>query len=180
MANRKGTKDRTLRAGDTNGLVVITGRAGKHPKFGYVLWEAVCLCGNKVITNTSNFKRGSRCWACAVKVRGLTHKTHGESNSPLHKTWMRMRCRCNNPNATAYRHYGGKGVRVCDEWNGFVGFRDWALSHGYRPSLSIERINPDGNYEPANCEWITCNENSRRMMLARVAKKKAMIDVGTN
>jgi hypothetical protein len=70
--------------------------------------------------------------------------------------------RTTNPNATQYRYYGGKGVRICEQWLDFVVFRDWAHSHGYADHLTIERKDPSGNYEPANCEWITRQENARR------------------
>ena len=76
-----------------------------------------------------------------------------------------MRRRCNNPNSPKYEWYGGMGVRVCDEWNhpfgGFENFYEWAMSNGYDDSLSIDRINSDGNYCPENCRWIPIDKNRR-------------------
>ena len=70
--------------------------------------------------------------------------------------------RCNNKNLKIYKYYGGRGIKVCDEWsgdNGYESFRNWAINNGYNDTLSIDRINNDGNYEPNNCQWISMSEN---------------------
>ncbi len=71
-----------------------------------------------------------------------------------------MRKRCNLPTVPAYPKYGGRGIRVCDEWEDFQNFYDWAISHGYADDLTIERIDVNGNYEPSNCEWITLGKQT--------------------
>ena len=58
---------------------------------------------------------------------------------------MRERCRSTKPK---YKYWNGKGIKVCEEWQEYAAFRDWALGSGYGPDLCIDRINPDGNYEP--------------------------------
>lgn len=87
---------------------------------------------------------------------------HGSSYTRLYYTWEAMKARCCNPKHQKYRWYGGKGIRVCDEWLTFEGFRDWALANGYADNLTIDRKESDGNYEPANCQWLTKSENSRK------------------
>lgn len=82
-------------------------------------------------------------------------RTHGMSKTRLHNIWLTMRRRCEKPNCSTYHKYGAKGIRVCSEWSVFENFRDWSLSHGYNDQLTIDRINPLGNYEPSNCRWVT-------------------------
>jgi hypothetical protein len=84
-----------------------------------------------------------------------------------------MKNRCNNPKTENYKNYGGKGVRVCQEWSeDFTIFRDWALGHGYNEDKSIDRINSNGHYEPSNCRWITMkqqqnNKSSNRYVVVK-------------
>lgn len=88
---------------------------------------------------------------------------HGKRHTRLYNIWSKMKERCYNPAREAYKYYGGKGVIVCDEWqNDFQKFHDWATTNGYKDNLTIDRINPDGNYEPNNCRWITLSENVRQ------------------
>jgi hypothetical protein len=73
-----------------------------------------------------------------------------------------MRKRCLNPKDSKYKWYGAKGIRICDVWNDYIIFKAWAICHGWHKGLTIERIDPLGDYTPDNCEWISQSENSKR------------------
>lgn len=72
----------------------------------------------------------------------------------LYSRWSGIKRRCLNKNSPAYKNYGGRGIKICDEWkNSFESFCSWAITNGYKKELSIDRIDVDGNYEPSNCRW---------------------------
>lgn len=79
-----------------------------------------------------------------------------------------MKARCYNEKNTHYSVYGGRGITICDEWLKDTGsFIEWALSHGYKDGLTIDRIDNDGNYCPENCQWLTKSENSKKSQAER-------------
>lgn len=90
---------------------------------------------------------------------------HGEAKPPtrLYKIWLGIKQRCYNSKNPDYCFYGGRGIKVCDEWkNSYIAFRDFALSHGYKDNLTIDRIDNDGNYEPDNCQFLTKSEQTQK------------------
>jgi len=116
-------------------------------------------------------------WQQARQGRsGPLRDTHGERWTRLYRIWSLMKGRCDNQNLSMYRYYGGRGITYTSEWATFMPFHDWAYANGYADpapgtptgdALSIERIDPDGDYCPENCEWIPMRENSRRRQHAR-------------
>lgn len=93
---------------------------------------------------------------------------HGGTGTRLHKIWLSMRERCYRVNHTYYKNYGGRGIKICDEWQTFESFRDWAMSHGYADNLTIDRIDYDGDYSPDNCRWSTMKEQQNNKRSNRV------------
>ena len=106
--------------------------------------------------------------------RNMAKITHGMKGTAEYRAWLAIKTRCHNPNFPWYRYYGGRGIRVCDQWkNNFVQFYN---DMGLRPSNnhSIERLNNEGHYEPSNCKWATkkeqCNNkrNNRKLKLNKI------------
>ena len=99
-------------------------------------------------------------WKCVIR---MGHK-HGMSNTRLYKIWEGMKNRCNYSSHNSYKYYGGRGIKVSDEWLEFVPFMEWALEHGYKDGLTIDRKDVNGNYEPDNYKWIIMKEqqNNKR------------------
>ena len=154
--------------GDKYGRLTVVGfdRLQNHKAY----WKCVCDCGLTVIATGNNLRSGTtKSCGClrreTAAERGKKNATHHESHAHrtrLYTIWFGMRQRCNNPNKECYSYYGGKGVSVCDEWNDYKAFKDWAMSHGYEDTLTLDRIDPSGNYCPENCRWITRSENTAR------------------
>lgn len=122
------------------------------------------FCGKDFKSETTSVKKGraTKCKSCSIKV---SKTTHGESKSKLHNTWIALRDRCNNPNFGGFKNYGGRGISVCKEWDDYLSFKNWSLSNGYSPDLSIDRIDPSGNYCPDNCRWTTRTVQARNTRL---------------
>ncbi len=85
--------------------------------------------------------------------------------SRMYRVWGAMLERCNNPNQARYSSYGGRGIKVCDEWNDFAVFREWALSAGYAPGLQLDRKDNDRGYNPDNCRIATRSEQQQNRRL---------------
>ena len=90
--------------------------------------------------------------------------THGKkSKHPMYPRWCNMKARCNNPKATSYKDYGGRGILVCARWANFFLFLE-DMEEGWKPELLLDRIDNDGNYTPENCRWVSrsvSNKNTR-------------------
>lgn len=129
--------------------------AGKD-KRGNVIWNCRCSCGEEKQVDGRSLRGGASKSCGHGKKRG--NPKHGSRYTKLYMVWVSMRGRCSNPHNKDYEYYGGRGITVCGEWDDYINFERWALSHGYSDGLSIDRINNDGNYEPSNCRWATAHE----------------------
>jgi len=86
----------------------------------------------------------------------LGRTIHGQSDTRLYRIWSSMKMRCTGRGHDRHvREYYEAGIRVCEEWQSFLTFREWSETNGYRDDLEIDRIDVTGNYEPSNCRWVT-------------------------
>lgn len=88
--------------------------------------------------------------------------------SVLYNKWSSMKTRCYSSHSKDYKNYGGRGIKICEEWLDYKYFREWSLSSGYIEGLTIDRIDNDGNYEPNNCKWLTMAEQQRNKRNNRI------------
>lgn len=137
---------------------------------GNYRWKCLCDCGKTFVTTTYRLIHGNTkscgCWYRSGDYRSGRIITHGKANTKLYGIWQAMKQRCSNPKATEFEHYGGRGIKVCTEWeNDFATFYEWAMQNGYSEGLTIERTDVNKNYEPSNCCWVSMKEqlnNTRR------------------
>lgn len=157
--------------GERFGRLVVLRRVENKvsPKgFSKPQYECLCDCGTiKKIVKDNLISGGTASCGCYKKEKDHERfLVHGFAEKPdkLYQKWSGMRSRCYNPNAIGYKNYGGRGIKVCAEWDDYGVFRKWAIDNGYKEGLTIDRIDVDGNYEPSNCRFTTTKEqnNNRR------------------
>lgn len=155
-------KDLTGQRFDRLYIIEFAGRDCKKR----LLWKCRCDCGKETIVLANKIFTG-RTKSCGCLRGELSRKRatkHGMYRTRLYNIWANMIQRCKNPKSVSYQYYGKRGIKVCEEWEKFSNFADWALNHGYSEELSIDRIDPDKDYEPDNCRWADAIEqgNNKR------------------
>lgn len=147
---------RRILTGTTSGQLTVLKENGK-----YVYCQ--CSCGVAKRTLRGNFMAGyTQSCGCLQKRRtSEVNLIHGARDTQLYTIWQAMKRRCYNPHHRAYPRYGGKGIKVCPDWQDFVGFYTDMLE-GYSPGLTLDREDSTKDYSKGNCRWLTKKENSSR------------------
>ena len=151
--------------GERFGSLVVIERVGSN-KDRMALWKCICDCGATHVASGINLRRGdvASC-GCTQKQRSLeVHTKHNHARkgkvTSTYRSWRDMKQRCNNPNHTRFKDYGGWGIDVCDRWN--ESFENFLEDMKERPdSLTLERIDNEKGYNPKNCKWATYSEQNR-------------------
>lgn len=135
------------------GKLTVTGFVFKNKRW---LWECKCDCGGSTICYPNLLIRGKQ-KSChcgkSITFHNMNYK-HGGAGTRLYEIWCGMRKRCNNPNSKRYKNYGGRGIKIANEWEEYEEFQRWAVENGYQDGLTLERKDVDGDYCPENCTWI--------------------------
>lgn len=147
------------------------------------LWLCKCDCGKLLALNTHRLQQTKSCGCLKKESNSIWGKKsidniqhlgtiastkHGLRNTRIYYIWHGIKQRCFYEKCPAFKRYGGRGITMCDEWKNDVKcFYEWAIANGYNDTLSIDRIDNNGNYEPNNCRWITKSENSKKSMIER-------------
>ena len=152
---------------------------GKNRK---TYWNFICDCGKLKTLRSDCVKNGSiKSCGCLKQEQDIENlnlnKTlskeivHDKTYETLVRRWFSMKSRCYDKHNPAYKNYGGRGIKVCDEWlYNFENYYYWCINNGYKKELEIDRTNNDGNYEPSNCRFVTKKENCNNR---RCSKNKA-------
>lgn len=148
-----------------------------------VYWKCLCDCGKTTHVTTSNLTC-NRIKSCGcLKINKLIERSsiHSKRNTKLYEVWKTIKQRCLNKNNYSYHNYGGRGIKICDEWkNDFMSFYNWSMENGYKEGLTIDRINNNGNYEPSNCRWTTrlvqCNNTRSNRYITINNETKTLAD----
>lgn len=149
--------------GERFGLLTIICETERQGRSRYVMCS--CDCGNTKVVNYSELRKGKiqSCGCLASRLTSERSTTHGLAKKHLlYGVWKGIKSRCLNPKNPAYPHYGGRGIRICEEWTeDFGAFYKWCIDNGYNKGLSIDRIDNDGDYSPLNCRFADATMQAR-------------------
>jgi hypothetical protein len=126
-----------------------------------------CECGKEFVARSNDVRKGRvKSCGCVNRVeRAAAVTKHGFWKHPTYTAWIHIKDRCNNPRNAEFEHYGGRGIKICEEWaNDSGAFCRWSMANGWKKGLTIDRIDVNGDYEPDNCRWVSMEvqQNNKR------------------
>ena len=144
--------------------MLLIERTNKKDKFGRYIYIFECpICGGRKEMHVSNGRRDKTC-GCVLTPR----HTVTPENKRLYECWTNMKTRCKNDNYHKSHRYKERGITLCEEWEKFIPFQEWALANGYSDDLQIDRIDNDKGYSPDNCRWVSNIINHRNSTSVKI------------
>lgn len=140
------------------GSLTVERYAGHNAKLHKFFWSCKCSCGDNTVVPTGNLKSGTSTSCGCLRIQKIrqANTKHGQTTSKgwhrLYRVWLSMRSRCNNPKVKYWKWYGGKGIKVCPEWDDFSVFLA-DMGPTWKEGLELERIDGNLGYSKSNCCW---------------------------
>lgn len=177
LAAQHESKQRDL-SGQSFGRLTVVERAPSR-KVGrkwHGYWKCQCECGTETVVQRSSLTSGATrsCGCLFIEYQSERAETHGGSRTPEYKIWAAIIQRCTNPNQAAYKDYGGRGIRICDQWR--ASFKQFISDVGWRPEpgLELDRQDNNGHYEPGNVRWVTKEKNRQNRTFVSRAEAESL------
>lgn len=146
--------------GKSFGRLTVQSESGRNKHLNKI-WLLKCTCGGTAYATTANLNNGHHT-SCGCRRKEGRRKTHGMTGKhPLYGVWTSMRQRCRDENHHKFKQYGGRGIKVCKQWESFEKFFSWAKNR-WQKGFELHRKNSNGNYSPINCTFLSDEEHNKQ------------------